>query len=368
MPNSFVLFVFGALLVPASVGGAAPGIGGAKSDIDSDETVVFFPTVGRQVDGGKSWELEIHGWIFEREWRASLLTGFGARLGLRESDADVRAEFRRRAGFFLVDNERGERISIRMGDQVCALNPSRPNGHFEGVVRLSSAEVDKLKGGGSNGRSFVEFEAVTDVYDDRRFEGRVWLVPETGVTIISDVDDTIKISEVTDKKALLRNTFLKAYRAAPGMAELFQGWSRKEEVSFHYVSASPWQLFEPLHEFIGSAGFPVGAMALKPFRWKDESFLELFKSPMEYKLEVIEPIIGRFPRRRFVLVGDSGEKDPEAYGELARRHPDRIVRILVRDVTSEAPDSERYLKAFKDIPADRWTIFKDPVEIQAGPP
>ncbi|KAI8050230.1 hypothetical protein BDF22DRAFT_745557 [Syncephalis plumigaleata] len=45
-------------------------------------------------------------------------------------------------------------------------------------------------------------------------------------------------------------------------------------------------------------------------------------------------IFNDFPHRRFILVGDSGEKDPEVYAEIARRFPDRVACIFIHDVTT----------------------------------
>ena len=130
-----------------------------------------------------------------------------------------------------------------------------------------------------------------------------------------------------------------------------------------YVSASPWQLFLPLSEFVRSNGFPAGTFYLKNFRLKDRSFGSLFQNPEEYKPAVIEPLLKQFPNRRFVLVGDSGERDPEVYGALARRFPKQVMRIFIRNVTNEASGSERYERAFHDLPAARWQVFREPAEI-----
>jgi phosphatidate phosphatase APP1 len=99
---------------------------------------------------------------------------------------------------------------------------------------------------------------------------------------------------------------------------------------------------------------------MKQIRVKDESIRDLLASPEEYKLRIIEPLLTAFPQRKFVLVGDSGEKDPEVYGILVRRHSNQIIGIFIRDVTGEDSGAERYLKSFKDVPNDRWTIFTEP--------
>ena len=66
-------------------------------------------------------------------------------------------------------------------------------------------------------------------------------------------------------------------------------------------------------------------------------------------------------QRMLVLVGDSGERDPEIYGNVARMYPKRVRRIFIRAVKGEKPDDERFLKAFKDLPREKWMIFTDPV-------
>jgi phosphatidate phosphatase APP1 len=204
---------------------------------------------------------------------------------------------------------------------------------------------------------------VLPAQDPRVFAGEVTLVDESGITVISDIDDTVKVTQVNNRQATLRNTFLLPFEPVPGLAEIYGNWGRQPGTQFWYVSASPWQLFPPLSEFVRSNGFPAGVFYLKNFRWKDESFFDLFGKPDEYKLKVIEPLLKRFPNRRFVLVGDSGERDPEAYAALARKFPQQIARILIRDVTREPAEAERYQRAFRDVPTGLWQIFREPGEI-----
>jgi phosphatidate phosphatase APP1 len=85
------------------------------------------------------------------------------------------------------------------------------------------------------------------------------------------------------------------------------------------------------------------------------------------KLEAIGAILSDYPQRRFVLVGDSGERDPEVYGEVARQRPDQVSRIYIRDVTGELPNASRYQRAFKDVPADKWRVFQEPETLAKTP-
>ena len=152
-------------------------------------------------------------------------------------------------------------------------------------------------------------------------------------------------------------------------SEVYRAWADKSGAQFCYVSASPWQLFLPLSEFVKSNRFPSGAFYLNKFRWKDENFLSLFESPERHKPTAIEPLLKQFPRRQFILVGDAGERDPEIYAGLARRYPKQIARILIRDVTGQPADSERYQTAFRGLPPGLWQVFRAPADIlDSSPP
>jgi phosphatidate phosphatase APP1 len=63
--------------------------------------------------------------------------------------------------------------------------------------------------------------------------------------------------------------------------------------------------------------------------------------------------------RKLVLVGDSGERDPEIYGFIARKYPKRVHKIFIRAVKGEKSDDERFLKAFDTVPREKWLVFND---------
>ena len=139
---------------------------------------------------------------------------------------------------------------------------SGTNGHFQGMLHLSAMEVEQLLAEQEAEGEFLSFEALTRESDDRRFVGRVQLVGQTGLSIISDIDDTIKHSQVGDHKAVLANTFLHEFKPVPGMPELYHECAQKGVV-FHYVSGSPWQLYLPLSEFLVAEELPLGSFDLK---------------------------------------------------------------------------------------------------------
>ncbi|MCB1307410.1 MAG: App1 family protein, partial [Leptospiraceae bacterium] len=137
-------------------------------------------------------------------------------------------------------------------------------------------------------------------------------------------------------------TFLREFEAVPGMAAVYREWQRRG-YAFHYVSGSPWQLYPPLLEFMQAAGFPVGSFHLRMFRLKGHSVLDFIRSDgLEYKSPAITDLLQTYPDRRFILVGDSGEQDPEVYARIAHQFPDQVKAIFIRDVTGEQVSHTRY--------------------------
>lgn len=155
-----------------------------------------------------------------------------------------------------------------------------------------------------------------------------------GVSLISDIDDTIKHTGVTgDKKAMIKNVFVKNLDglSIPGVVEWYNKLSGLG-VQTHYVSNSPWQLYPVIKEYLHMHGFPRGSIHLKDYAGV---LSQLFEAPAERKKFNLEQILRDFPQRRFILVGDSGEGDLEAYVELAKVYPQQVLGIYIRDITSD---------------------------------
>ena len=191
---------------------------------------------------------------------------------------------------------------------------------------------------------------------ERTPAAEIRLIGEEGMSIISDIDDTIKISDVTNRRKLFANTFVRDFRVAPKMAEAYRRWA-SAGASFHYVSASPWQLFDPLSALLADHRFPAGSVHLRNFRLKDLSLIDFVTDTDVAKRKVAEKLLRDFPRRQFVLVGDSGERDPEMYVGLALDFPAQVRHIFIRNVTGEQRDSKRFRSAFHGVPDDKWTLF-----------
>lgn len=328
------------------------------SDIKPDEHLVFFHTAGWYEELDKSWHLPVHGWIYEPQQSRARKAVFARVLKEKydlAADGASEANFERRLNLIIADNERGKRIIIESAGRKDALPPSANNGQVETVLLLSEEQLAQHVR--NNEFSYHAFAP-----DGRIFNGNIRLVAPEGLSIISDIDDTIKVSGVTDRRSLLENTFLRDFEAVPGMADVYREWLG-DDGSLHFVSSSPWQLYEPLAELIGESGFPPATLNLKPVRFRDETLFDLFKKGTETKPAVIKSILDRYPERRFLLVGDSGEQDPEVYAELIRERPAQILKVYIRNVTNAKPDDERFTALFEGIDAARWQLFTDPAAL-----
>lgn len=345
------------LLVCASVNLSAEPV---KTNIKSDENVVFFRTDASYVEGADEWLVPIHGWVYEdeRSWfrKNAFSRLLQANYGLAVNE-DNAIFFDRRTGLLIADNERNKVVVIEIADERYTLPRSGPNGHFKGELRIAQQVIKRVADG-----DIVRYRALLPGADVREFTGAFRLIPTDGVSIISDIDDTVKITGVTSKKDLMDNTFYREFAAIPGMAERYQEWE-DQGLEIHFLSSSPWQLYPELYEFTQTYDFPWASFYLKNVRFKDRTFFNLFKEGSVTKPIHIAHLLERFPERHFVLIGDSGEQDPEAYTMMMVQYPERINGIFIRNVTGETLNNERFRELTTQLPAGAIQLFEDPKEI-----
>jgi phosphatidate phosphatase APP1 len=104
-----------------------------------------------------------------------------------------------------------------------------------------------------------------------------------------------------------------------------------------YVSSSPWNLYDLLSDFLDIQGIPHGPLFLRD--WGIDRTKFFAESSAVHKERQIERILETYPRTRFILIGDSGQEDPEIYRDVAKRHGDRVMAIYIRDVSSMMRDA-----------------------------
>ena len=339
-----------------------------RTALGSDEQVEFYPSYGYRTAVGSQWRLVIQGCVFNPKlpWlRRRPIMGMIRRAMRVDRGADE--FFRRRMNRFLLDAPKGRAIAVEIDGQTYEAGLSGSAGLFRQELDVPESAVNRVVAADTpqSPVRWLPFQAALASGDERQFTGRLQLVESSGISIVSDVDDTIKYSNVPNRRDLFHNTFSRRFRPIDGMAALYRECAARGAV-FHFVSGSPWQLYEPLSEFLREHAFPDGAFHLKPFRFRDTARKIRGPQPqLAHKLTVLEPLLAAFPERRFILIGDSGEQDPLIYGGLLRTRPQQVAGVFIRAVRQESADDSRLQTAFADCPPDRWQVYQSPDEIHA---
>lgn len=327
----------------------------------SDERLQFYPSTARRLPDGRL-ALRVEAWVYERETRPGLRSLLARYLKIDRatlSDQD-RARYDERTQLFRFDSERGKDIRI-VGDDGAshALPRTRSDGRTSAEVILATAPP--RDGIWLPFRGALAARKHRETFSD--VDGRALWVPDVGLSLVSDIDDTIKGSNVLNRRELLLNTFVRPFAAVGGMAARYRGFAQAQpDLRVHYVSGSPHQLYPALANFLDAAQFPPGSLHLRDVDFRDEVFGN-HGGTQAHKLAIIRRLIADFPNRRFVLIGDSGEQDPEIYAIVAREHPERVLAIWIRDVTEQSRDHPRYGETFAGIAPERWNLFVDSSEV-----
>jgi phosphatidate phosphatase APP1 len=173
------------------------------------------------------------------------------------------------------------------------------------------------------------------------------LVPpdDAGIAVVSDLDDTVIHTSVTDTIEMVRLTLVEdaATRMAfPGVADLYQALERGPEGDgrnpLFYVSKSGWNLYDLFTEFFELNGIPRGPLFLRDLAFFERPSTALGSA--QHKLSRIRELLVLYPKLPFVLIGDSGQHDAQIYRQIALEHPGRVRAVYLRQVTAESRNRE----------------------------
>ncbi len=178
--------------------------------------------------------------------------------------------------------------------------------------------------------------------------------------VISDVDDTVLQTGATSLRSLAKQVlFGNAYTRLPfeGVAAFYEALGRGNKGArnpLFYVSSSPWNLYDVLTEFMALNRIPLGPILLRD--WGLSATELLPTSHGEHKQKAIRQILETYPQLPFILIGDSGQEDPEIYHEVVHNFPGRILGIYIRDV-ADAERRESVQKLARELAEDGSTLM-----------
>ncbi|KAI9653823.1 MAG: hypothetical protein M1831_005690 [Alyxoria varia] len=191
-----------------------------------------------------------------------------------------------------------------------------------------------------------------------------YLVPPEGITVVSDIDDILRITQIWSPKQIILNTFARPYTAWLNMPEIFRGWSRSLQLNgaqphFHYLTTLPEQVTRNYEEFIFN-NFPGGSFDTRPLNFSDVS------ATLAIRRYLLERVLDTFPKRKFVLLADVSNSDVmKAYPQLAKERPNQVMCVLLRNTTT-TDDTFNFpynTGDFEDLPQRKYMFFNTPDDL-----
>ncbi|MFY9622420.1 MAG: phosphatase domain-containing protein [Pyrinomonadaceae bacterium] len=330
------------LPTPPPAQSAAP----ARLPVQTEKEVTFYPTYGYRA--GPNWNTQLRGWVHEDRKNRAEGTVKILKLVAKCNDAEV-TTVRSRSADFADDNKTSEKVLVKFDSDPDNKAYEFTESDGDGIVKLDLVLTDdqakRLLEQQHSPNGWLTYRAISK---DHTGLGRVRLIERdpNGLSLISDIDDTIKLTEVpAGTGTVLRNTFCLDFKSVmvPDMAAAYKELG---DIPVHYVSGGPEQLFGPLYDFLitGPGTFPEGTFHLKFFSSHPslESTSDLMKFlgsslqvTFDHKLSEINALMDKFPERKFILVGDSGEIDPEVYNEIRKNRPAQVQEIRIRDLIND---------------------------------
>ncbi|KAI9934183.1 hypothetical protein AWENTII_008580 [Aspergillus wentii] len=317
----------------------------------------------------QSWHVEVIACVFEKHGRKDIskfvatvadLIGLDGEVG---TEKEIRQRIAQRLRPFLDQIEPAHVMTMEIPlpnntIQIHPIGPTEKSGISSQDVSLGSQHI----------KDGTKVQPYLRGWDETISMDTIFAAPE-GWMVISDIDDTIKHTMTSVPTGILRTTFAEEARPIRGMPELYSHIQNELAPAWFYLSASPYNLYPFLREFLHTQ-YLAGTLILRDSSWMDFSgFIKSYtENTQEYKVSRMEKIHSWLPQRRVLCIGDSTQKDPEAYAEVYKKYPGWIQAIFIRKVTDvprmekqNAP--ERFETAFKGIPAHIWKVFEQPEEI-----
>ncbi|KAJ3243379.1 hypothetical protein HDU78_000500 [Chytriomyces hyalinus] len=369
----------------------------ASADQVKEESAIATEPIINAEPAAKTLNVHVRGWVHIHKkagFRRNLLLGISKRIlsPIRQDRSRLASQvFEERAGAFLdggfteqgvirvailgfkkrsVDRSNSElsleAVEALVKDAQFDVTPlMNSSGIFDDVIRIPESVMDEWRKAAGTGEDYHMHQLEFIAYKKSGSQAGTHafsvctIVEETGFSIITDLDDTIKDSDVyRGPSAALNNAlFTPSSSSIAGMSVLYNHFAADCAMAFHYVSASPFQLLDMINNFLIGDEFPSGSVTLRDV-WNQAS-------RKAYKDEVIKGLFTKYPKRKFILIGDAGEKDAEVYASVLKTYPDRVAKILIRSVDNDEAKIKIVHKALEGVAPNMYAVFSDPASLHS---
>ncbi|WP_106476889.1 App1 family protein [Phytohalomonas tamaricis] len=231
-------------------------------------------------------------------------------------------------------------VTITLGASRTVVTTDR-DGYFHAHIALDHALPTNVNW------HIAELETVSRHGTTTTATAEIYIPPASvDIAIISDIDDTVMYTGVANKLKMMYRLFIEKAdqrTAFPGVAAFYQGLyvgrdgDRKRPLL--YVSRAPWSIYEVLEEFFNANNIPVGPVLFLR-EWGLTLQRPLPPRAEDHKETTIKKMLELYADLPFVLIGDSGQHDPEIYTQIVKDHPGRITAIYIRKVDNDAVRDE----------------------------
>ena len=259
---------------------------------------------------------------------------------------------------FETDEVRGARLRVTLGEATREVLANE-EGYFECTLPLAGALDESALWHPVEVRLLEPREL-----GDRPVATAEALVPPATARfgVVSDIDDTVVRTDATQLVRMARTVFLGNARTRlpfPGVAALYRalqaGAGGPCGNPLFYVSSSPWNFYELLVEFFDLQRIPRGPIILRDWGITPEELVPVRHA--SHKLAALRRIFATYPDLPFLLIGDSGQEDPEIYAQIIREFPNRVHAAYIRNVSRDEPRRAAVRKLGEELAAEKHTLL-----------
>ena len=262
------------------------------------------------------------------------------------------------------NEEAGGLVAAEGGEQTIKYPGATTDlGDFAAFIQLQNTAVQGQGGYIQAGDSTNSIQAL-NYYAGNATLGNAtaYLVPPTGYTIISDIDDILRVTKIYQPDEGLLNSFAKPFVPWMNMPDIYSTWAQTvPDLHFHYLTTTPEQATPNYMDFIYKT-YPLGSFDTRPLNFSD------VEATLNIRRFLLNRIFETYPERKFMLVGDTSNSDVlKEYPALAERFPNQVGCIWIRNVTSTDREEFKFpynTKEFEKLNSQMYMFFNVPDDLR----